>query len=238
MDGKLCQSFPFRKHGFIRSPSSNFANADRPVSPSNSYSDVAGGDDNDPMVFMMASEGDHGTMADGYGTVSGGTASDNVTGNADKRPNDSDEPNFSKRCRQRYDSSPDVKCSDSKASNGIPTNSADACDDEVGADSTEVDPTTSGKRAPGLPSLETQRQHYKSHIPFRSWCKHCVQARLQHSPHIPHAPREPGSTREVHLDYAFFRNEVGGETVPIIVLKERDSKALAAHVVPYKGANL
>ena len=39
------------------------------------------------------------------------------------------------------------------------------------------------------------------------------------------------------MDDAFFRNEVGGETVPVLVLKYRESKALAAHVIPYKGGD-
>ena len=40
------------------------------------------------------------------------------------------------------------------------------------------------------------------------------------------------------MDYAFFRSEEGGDTLPTVVLKERRSKALAAHVVPFKGADL
>ena len=39
------------------------------------------------------------------------------------------------------------------------------------------------------------------------------------------------------MDYAFFRDEEGGESLPTIVLNERHSKALSAHVVPYKGAD-
>ena len=33
----------------------------------------------------------------------------------------------------------------------------------------------------------------------------------------------------------FFFNQLGGTSAPTIVLKDRDAKALAAHVVPYKG---
>ena len=42
---------------------------------------------------------------------------------------------------------------------------------------------------------------------------------------------------EVHLDYAFFRNEEGGESVPVVVLRDRDTKAVAAHETPYKGGD-
>ena len=40
---------------------------------------------------------------------------------------------------------------------------------------------------------------------------------------------------EVHMDYCFLRNKEGEEALPVIVLKDRDSRALAAHGVPYKG---
>ena len=36
----------------------------------------------------------------------------------------------------------------------------------------------------------------------------------------------------------FFFNQLGGKSAPTIVLKDRDAKALAAHVVPYKGGDL
>ena len=39
------------------------------------------------------------------------------------------------------------------------------------------------------------------------------------------------------MDYAFFRDAPGGPCVPVIVLKHRQSKAIAAHTVPYKGGD-
>ena len=48
---------------------------------------------------------------------------------------------------------------------------------------------------------------------------------------------EESRVPEVHMDYAFFRNSVGGPTAPVVVLKHKPSKALAAHVVPYKGGD-
>ena len=86
-------------------------------------------------------------------------------------------------------------------------------------ESTEADEKVRGRMAPGLPPLEVQRAHAKTHIPFRSWCRHCVEGRLAQLPHHPSENREEGAVPEVHLDYAFFRNSQGGETVPILVLK-------------------
>ena len=96
-----------------------------------------------------------------------------------------------------------------------------------------------GRRVPRLPSAETLRLHNRTHLPFRSWCRHCVEGRKSHLPHPAGSSndRPEDAMPEVHVDYAFFRNEVGGETVPVLVLKDRDSKALAAHVIPYKGGD-
>ena len=52
------------------------------------------------------------------------------------------------------------------------------------------------------------------------------------------SPWSTNAVPEVHLDYCFSRNQPGGKSAPTIVLKDRDAKALAAHVVPYKGGDL
>ena len=43
--------------------------------------------------------------------------------------------------------------------------------------------------------------------------------------------------KEVHLDCCFLRNEAGGEYAATLVLKNRRSRILAAHVVPNQGAS-
>ena len=39
------------------------------------------------------------------------------------------------------------------------------------------------------------------------------------------------------MDYCFLRNREGAEAVPTLVLKDKDTGALAAHAVPYKGGD-
>ena len=41
----------------------------------------------------------------------------------------------------------------------------------------------------------------------------------------------------VCLDYCFLRNQVGDDFVPVIVMKDLETRLLAAHVVLEKGAN-
>ena len=41
----------------------------------------------------------------------------------------------------------------------------------------------------------------------------------------------PRTHAEVHFDYCFFRAAPGREAVPTLALKDRDSRAIAGHVV-------
>ena len=90
-----------------------------------------------------------------------------------------------------------------------------------------------------LPSLAEQKLHQLTHLPYRPWCPECVAGRKPNWGHksVEHV-RDETSVPEVHFDYCFFRNAPKGESVPVIVLKDRDSRAISAHVVPYKGGDL
>ena len=90
-----------------------------------------------------------------------------------------------------------------------------------------------------LPSVAEQLRHRLTHVPYRSWCSECVAGRKPNPGHraIDHK-REVGATPEIHMDYCFMRNEPNGESTPVLVLKDRDSKAIAAHVIPHKGGDL
>ena len=41
-------------------------------------------------------------------------------------------------------------------------------------------------RAPKLPSREEVESHMTTHVPFRSWCKHCVRTRGRRDAHQQH----------------------------------------------------
>ena len=42
---------------------------------------------------------------------------------------------------------------------------------------------------------------------------------------------------EVHLDYCFPRDSIGGDYVAVLVARDRETKMTLAHVVPGKGAD-
>ena len=80
---------------------------------------------------------------------------------------------------------------------------------------------------PQKPSKEEVEEHCKTHLPFRSWCRHCVRGRGKE---MAHYRQEGESTmNEVHLDFFFMglENEPG-KTVPILAAKERRSKMVRA----------
>ena len=109
-------------------------------------------------------------------------------------------------------------------------------DDEQDEGVPDVIPVT--RKLHHLPSTVEQELHNRTHVPYRPWCPHCVSGRKANWSHTAEQPRTSNAVPEVHLDYCFFRNQPGGKSAPTIVLKDRDAKALAAHVVPYKGGDL
>ena len=93
------------------------------------------------------------------------------------------------------------------------------------------------KAPPGAPSAREWREHQLTHLPFRSWCPHCVAARAVADAHLRERGQELlGQGGEFHFDYCFPRNKDSSEKATVIVGAERSSKGICAHVVPAKGS--
>ena len=88
------------------------------------------------------------------------------------------------------------------------------------------------KAAPEEPTAQERAEHMFTHMPFRSWCRHCVRGRGKEEPcrQGQGDPEHP----EVHMDYMFMGEETGGKTLAILVAKDRSSRALMSTVVPRK----
>ena len=82
-----------------------------------------------------------------------------------------------------------------------------------------------------------------SHIPFRSWCPHCVRGRGKSYAHRRvHRSDDPDAVPVISIDYGFLgapgelpSDAVGGAKMPVLVVRDRKSKALFTHLVPSKG---
>ena len=98
-------------------------------------------------------------------------------------------------------------------------------------------------RAPCLPSPEEIEAHAVSHIPFRAWCSHCVRGRGKSYAHRRVVRSDdPEEIPVISIDYGFFgapgelpSDAVGGAKMPVLVVRDRKSKALFTHLVPSKG---
>ena len=92
-------------------------------------------------------------------------------------------------------------------------------------------------RDPGAPTQAMRDAHAATHLPFRSWCDECVQGRRDAPPHC-RTRRGEGEVPEVAFDYAFIRRDDEEEVATLLVMRDRDSKALRAWVLERKGVDM
>ena len=87
------------------------------------------------------------------------------------------------------------------------------------------------------PSRKEIEEHMLTHIPFRSWCPHCVRGKAR-------AKYHKGVKGEKHVpvisaDYMYMESkESEDKGMPILVVKDRDSGWISARVVPKKGKHV
>ena len=92
------------------------------------------------------------------------------------------------------------------------------------------------KVPPKAPSIQAWREHQLMHLPFRSWCPHCVAGKAVDDAHRARHPEADAEGPEFHFDYCFLRNRAGEKSLPVLVGKDRRTKCFLAHAVPGKGA--
>ena len=87
---------------------------------------------------------------------------------------------------------------------------------------------------PRQPSEAERVEHEMTHLPYRNWCRHCVKGRGKEAAH--RRKEEAGDLHEVHFDFAFMGDEKeAGNTVTILVARERQTRMTLATVVPAKS---
>ena len=112
---------------------------------------------------------------------------------------------------------------------------------EVGEDLIDVEEVDDKKkvlRNPGDPTMEEYEAHRVDHMPYRSYCPHCVNGRA--TGHKHKSQREEQRVPQLGFDYlhgteSFALASGEEETVKILVAKCHQSKCIFAHVVPQKG---
>ena len=83
--------------------------------------------------------------------------------------------------------------------------------------------------------MEEIQEHLRTHVPYRSRCQHCVSGRgvsTQHRRRIP--GKDSVEVATVAVDC--LRNTPGEDSIPVLVMRDRETRPLSAHAVPLKGA--
>ena len=101
------------------------------------------------------------------------------------------------------------------------------------------------------PSEREVEEHERTHLPYRSWCKHCVRGRAKSQPHRDQTQfDEECEIPTISWDYMWIdeeanknkgneteerENEKGLEGLPILIWADSLSKGAMAFFVPNKG---
>ena len=85
---------------------------------------------------------------------------------------------------------------------------------------------------PKLPSVEEIREHSITHLPYRSWCRHCVRGRGREMNHK--AAEEKQGMHEIHMDLCFPGEEDSSGNLTVMVARERAAKMTMAAAIPSK----
>ena len=94
--------------------------------------------------------------------------------------------------------------------------------------------------APYSPSRQERMEHEVTHLPYRSWCDHCVRGKSKSRGHYASSDEE-SKIPVIGFDYAFLSKESaaedGTDEVKTLVAKDKKSKCVFAIPVPQKGVD-
>ena len=75
-------------------------------------------------------------------------------------------------------------------------------------------------RSPDDPTRAQVEEHRaRAHLPYRSWCGHCVDWRKKNPPHIRTTGSAERDVPQVCLDYSFLRDRDESDTITCLVCK-------------------
>ena len=98
-------------------------------------------------------------------------------------------------------------------------------------------PTPKVLRDVKTPSAKDIEEHNTTHIPAKAWCPWCVAGKMPNPAHRKIDEYER-AVPEIGIDYAFMKEKGNDETLTIIVMKDRDTKAISSDVVELKGRGI
>ena len=123
-------------------------------------------------------------------------------------------------------------------------------EDEPDADEDYIDgEAEEGRTARGMPSpivvsKQEKEQHELTHLPFRSWCSHCVRGRARNMMHKRDQSKdERSNVPRVSMDYFYLTSKKNKEmkeeeeenAKPMLVMKDEQTGDRYARMVQHKG---
>ena len=90
---------------------------------------------------------------------------------------------------------------------GLDLNSEGAVNVDSSADGeieAEEAKNSKGTRGPAKPTKQEREDHERDHIPFRSWCAHCMRGKAKASGHASVARGGERQKPVISMDYAFL----------------------------------
>ena len=84
-----------------------------------------------------------------------------------------------------------------------------------------------------MPTQAEVDEHNMTHLPYRSWCTHCVRGRGEAHPHHKSGNEDP-DVPELHVDCCFM-GKSEEKAQPILVVKKRDTRMMCSMLVGEKG---
>ena len=93
-------------------------------------------------------------------------------------------------------------------------------------------------RSPTEPTTKEILQHNITHLPYRSWCPHCVRGRGKSAAHKARDVEKEGQLPTIAVDYHFLGEKEGDEKcLPCLAARDLTSRMTSDTVVQAKGVN-
>ena len=107
-------------------------------------------------------------------------------------------------------------------------------DDPVPAVDDTLAQKAKGVKSPGEPTELEVMEHNLTHLPFRSWCRICVQSKSKQNPSRTLKSRQP----ILHMDYSFIGDTPGEPQITCLNVVDTLSGLALSVVVPCKGRSV
>ena len=92
------------------------------------------------------------------------------------------------------------------------------------------------------PTKAEREQHEITHMPYRSWCEHCVRGKAVGGHHHRRIPEDmEGRIPMISMDYMYMRTSISDDgdhdTMPILVIRDMGTRMIFSFAVPQKGVD-